>query len=393
MGRLCMSFYLDQLRSRYRRANKTEKANILDEFCQTSGYHRKYATRLLSQRSASRRKAIPERRGRKKAYDPEALLPALKAIWLATDQMCGKRLKAAMPLWLPFYETHYGRLDAQVRGQLLTMSGATIDRLLQPCRQKLPKRLTGTKPGSLLKHHIPIQTNQWDERQPGFLEADMVAHCGSTLLGDFVWSLTLTDIYSGWTENGAVWNKGAQGVVSQIQAIEAQLPFPILGFDCDNGLEFLNHHLIRYFQKRPVPVQFTRSRPYHKEDNAHVEQKNWTHVRQLFGYYRIDNASLIPLMNDLYQQEWSLLHNYFYPVMKLQSKEQVQTKVKKLYDKPKTPYQRLMESEAVSEQQKQRLTATFQTLNPFELKANLETKLKSIFNKIELKLRKKKTGI
>lgn len=151
------------------------------------------------------------------------------------------------------------------------MSAATIDRLLQPCRFRYPKRLCGTKPGSLLKQHVEVKTNQWREDRPGFMEADTVAHCGTSLLGSFIWSITLTDIYSGWTENAAVWNKGAEGVLSQIELIESHLPFPILGFDCDNGSEFLNHHLIRYLQKREKPVQFTRSRPYHKGDNAHVE--------------------------------------------------------------------------------------------------------------------------
>jgi len=221
----------------------------------------------------------------------------------------------------------------------------------------------------------------------------LVAHCGTSLMGDFVWSLTLTDIYSGWTENCAVWNKGARGVVDQTHDIEENLPFSILGFDCDNGSEFLNHHLIRYFQKRPVPVQFTRSRPYHKDDNAHVEQKNWTHVRQLFGYYRIEDKTLLDDMNDLYANECSDLRNFFYPAMKLIDKQRIQSKIKKVHDKAKTPYQRLMESPHITEQQKKTLTEKYQQLNPFTLRNNLERKLKLIFNKIDLHLKGRNVAI
>lgn len=388
MGRLCMDLYLEQLKKRYIGADRATKALILDEFCSNSGFHRKHAIRLLSKKLVKRTfgKKPADGRGRKKIYEPEALLAPLKQIWFATDQMCGKRLKAAIPIWLPFYELTYGALNSHVQTQLLAMSEATIDRLLLPTRNQFPKRLCGTKPGSLLKKHIPIKTDQWDEKQPGFVEADLVAHCGTTLLGDFIWSLTLTDIYSGWTENRAVWNKGATGVVDQIHDIENNLPFEILGFDCDNGSEFLNQYLIKYFQKRPNPVQFTRSRPYHSNDNAHVEQKNWTHVRQLFGYHRIEDKTLLDKMNTLYKNESSLLHNYFYPATKLIDKRRIQSKIKKIHDKPQTPYQRLMASKHISAEQKEQLTDIYKKLNPFDLKKNQEAKLKSIFLQIDLHL-------
>jgi|SRR3990167_1890685 len=273
------------------------------------------------------------------------------------------------------------------------MSEATIDRLLQPERVRFPRRLGGTKPGSLLKKHIPIKTDQWNEQTPGFVEADTVAHCGESLMGDFVWSITLTDIYSSWTENRAVWGKGAEGVVKQIEDIESNLPFLIFGFDCDNGSEFLNYHLIRYFEHRTDPVQFTRSRPYHKDDNAHVEQKNWTHVRQLFGYYRIEDKALIDAMNDVYKNECSLLHNYFYPSMKLIDKHRVQAKIKKIHDKPQTPYQRILASKHINAAQKERLTAIYKTLNPFELKMSLEAKLKNIFARIDVRLKGRNIAI
>ena len=263
--------------------------------------------------------------------------------------------------------------------------------MLKPLRSRHPRGLGGTKPGSLLKKNIPIKTNQWNEGKPGFVEADTVAHCGTSLAGSFVWSITLTDIYSGWTENAAVWNKGAHGVLTQIQLIENRLPFTLLGFDSDNGSEFLNYHLVNYFQKRNNPIQFTRSRPYHKGDNAHVEQKNWTHVRQLFGYFRYENPELVILMNDLYQNEFALLHNFFYPAMKLKDKVRIQSKIKKCYDKPQTPYQRLMSSEHVSEIQKEKLTLIFQELDPFELQQKIQSKLKNIFRYVDIKL-KGRTG-
>jgi hypothetical protein len=373
---------------RYFQTDKRGKSMILDEFCATSGLSRKHVIAMFNGLPLSRKdNPIP----RKKLYDPCLVLEPLKAIWLATDQMCGKRLKAAIPLWLPYY-MKLNALSEDVKQKILSMSPRTIDRLLKPLRSKYQKRMCGTKPGSLLKKHIPIKTNQWNESQPGFVEADTVAHCGTSLLGNFVWSITLTDIYSGWTENAAVWNKGAHGVMSQLKLIEERLPFNLLGFDCDNGSEFLNYHLLEYFQIRSKPVQFTRSRPYHKGDNAHVEQKNWTHVRQLFGYYRFEDPQLVLLMNDLYQNEFSLLHNYFYPAMKLQDKIRIQSKIKKHYDSPKTPYQRLMASDEINILQKEKMRQTFELLNPFELQQRIQQKLKNIFRLVDLKLKGRSTG-
>jgi hypothetical protein len=200
--------------------------------------------------------------------------------------MCSKRLKAALPIWLPFYEQAHGALAPEVREKLLRISPAAIDRLLRKVRARYPRKgLSGTRAGpAALKHKIPVRTDNWDIDRPGFLEADAVAHCGSSLAGNFVWSLTFTDILSQWTENRAVWNKGAKDVVARVQEVEGELPFALLGFDVDNGSEFLSWHLCRYFLERPSPVEFRRSRPYKKNDQAHVEQKNWTHVRQLLGY-------------------------------------------------------------------------------------------------------------
>ena len=281
--------YLEAIHVRYKKASRKGRTLILDEFCATTGHHRKHAIRLL--RGFKRfTRPKPGKRGRRPVYDhPDLLLP-LKRIWLAANLPCSRRLKAIIAVWLPGYTQHFGDLFPKIHDLLRKISPATIDRLLVPVRVQYNKRgRTTTKPGTLLKRHIPIQTNQWDETRPGFLEADSVAHCGESLAGQFAYTLDFVDIATGWTEQRAVWGKGEMGVLEQINNLEKMLPFPLLGFDCDNGSEFLNHHLLRHFTQRKSPVRFTRSRAYHKDDNAHVEQKNWTHVRQWLGHARLDH--------------------------------------------------------------------------------------------------------
>lgn len=367
--------YLIEIRERYRHAKRCEQTKILDEFCAICRYNRKYAIRLLQKPLVFKK----IKRGAHKHYGP-GILKVLTSIWLKSDQMCSKRLKAILPTWLPLYEQKYGKIPDAITQKLLSISPSSIDRLLRPLKVKHPsKRLCGTKPGTLLKHQIPIKTSNWDITKPGFAEADTVAHCGHSLEGDFVWSLTFTDICTGWTENRATWNKGAHGVIEQIRDIEEMLPFELLGFDSDNGSEFLNHHLWTYFVGRPKPVQFTRSRPYHKNDNAHVEQKNWSHVRQLLGYYRLDKIEIKDLLNDLYKNEWSQYQNHFCPTMKILSKERVNAKYYKKYEDPKTPYQRLLESPYISQEEKIALKKVHETLNPFDLKEQIEVKLRDVF--------------
>src|SRR5574340_146224 len=295
--------YLETIYLRYKKASVKERTLILDEFCLNCGYHRKHAIRLLN-RFKRFTKPQPKKRGRPSTYRKPSVLEPLKKIWLAANLPCAKRLKVIVPLWLPSYVKEFGSLSLDVVQSLRRISPATLDRLLEPTRVKYRGRgRTTTKPGTLLRKQIPIKTNQWDETKPGFLEADTIAHCGETLLGQFVYTIDTVDIATGWTEQRAVWGKGESEVLQQIQDIEDSLPFPLLGFDSDNGSEFLNWHLMRHFNQRHNTVQFTRSRPYHKDDNAHVEQKNWTHVRQLFGYYRFDNQAVVELMNDLYSNE------------------------------------------------------------------------------------------
>jgi len=369
--------YLLAIWERYQRVGRRFKSKILDEFCAVCGYTRKYAIGLLS-RKPRRRQCKP---GPRRRYDGQVLEP-LKVIWLAAEQMCSKRLKAALPLWLPFYEQEHGPLVEAVRKKLLQISAASIDRLLKKERARYRgKGLCGTRPGGLLKHQIPIRTDNDDVDRPGFLEADTVAHCGNSLAGDFIWSLTFTDIFCQWTENRATWNKGAEGVLGQVKDVEANLPFELLGFDVDNGSEFLCFHLWRYLLDRPRPVPLTRSRPYRKNDQAHVEQKNWTHVRQLLGYQRLEQPELVPLINELYRT-WGLLHNFFCPNLKLLSKTRKGAKTIRKYSPPQTPYQRLLESKHLSQEQKQKLQNRFHQLNPLQLKREIEQKLKLVLNKV-----------
>jgi hypothetical protein len=371
--------YLAAIVKRYRAASRTLKSVILNEFCSACGYHRKHALRLLRTFKRFTQKP-PAKRGRKPIYDAETLLVPLKRIWKAANLPCSKRLKAIIPLWLPGYAKTYGPISQQTAGALLRISPPTIDRILKPVRTEYTKhgRAT-TKPGTLLKNHIPVKTNQWDETRPGFLEADTVAHCGSSTEGLYANTIDCVDIATGWTEQRAIWGKNYQDVIDQIKDIERSLPFPILGFDADNGSEFLNHHLLRYLTERTRPIQFTRSRAYKKDDNAHVEQKNWTHVRQWLGYDRLDSSRVVPLMNALYTSEWRLFLNFFCPSVKLLEKKRIASKTVKRYDKPKTPYQRILESADVSAESKQQLKEQYKTLNPFELRKSLEEKLKKIF--------------
>jgi hypothetical protein len=380
MGRKEKLAYLRVIRPRYKTADRRTKARILDEFCAVCGYNRKYATRLLN----AQPKRGKTKRGKKPKYTGQLFMQVLQAIYKASDFMCSDRLKAAIPVWLPHYEQTHKPVDDDTRTLLLSVSPATIDRLLSPIRARVGKGLCGTRPGTLLRSQIPVRTANWDINSPGYMEADTVAHCGNSLAGEFVWSLTMTDIHSQWTECRAVWNKAADGVLAQIRDIERGLPFELLGFDCDNGSEFINHNLVNFFKNRPKPVHFTRSRPYKKNDNAHVEQKNWTHPRHLLGYYRIDDMTLVDLINDLYANEWSLLQNHFCPSLKLIEKVKFGSKFHKIYDKPITPYQRILYSDKISQENKAILTLLHNRLNPFKLKKSIEAKLNNIFKLIRV---------
>jgi len=372
--------YFLTLAQRYHKSTREQKSEILREFCANTGYHPKHAIRKLNAfRPTHRTKKPPRKRGPKSKYDKPEVLKPLQQIWLTANLPCSKRLKAILPEWISHYQSEFGFLSTKTLGLLETISPATMDRVLKPCRINFTgKGRSTTKPGLILKHHIPIKTNQWDESKPGFLEADTVAHCGVSLAGDFVYTLDTTDIATGWTEQRAIWGKGEVEVVKQLQDIESCLPFPLLGFDCDNGSEFLNWHLIRHFQNRKLPIQITRSRPYHKDDNAHIEQKNWTHVRQWLGYSRFENPKIVPALNDLYRNEWRLFLNFFLPSTKLIEKKRIGSKIVKRHDDPLTPYRRALASPFVSNTTKNVLRELLRTLNPFKLRKIIDEKIAEI---------------
>lgn len=378
--------YLGAIRERYEKARRTEKTRILDEFCAVCGYTRKYAIRVLRNQASARRM----RPGPKARYGPE-VVRHLAILWRAMNCICSKNFKAALPLWLPLYRGH--ELTPEIRRLLLRMSPATIDRLLAPERRAAQLRGISTTRAqkAWIRSKIPIELLNSKITEPGFVEADTVAHCGASGAGSFAHSLTLTDLFSAWTENRACLGKDALAVLEQIKSIERGLPFILKGFACDNGTEFLNESLHSHFTERNHrPIKFVRRRPYQKNDAAHVEQKNFTHVRQLFGYERIDNPDLVGLMNEIYREYWNPLQNFFIPTLKLKEKARVGSRIQKRYDPPETPCERLLKSEQVPNALKLRLAEHRQRLNPFTLKLKLDQKLKIFFELVDISKRSKK---
>jgi len=306
-------------------------------------------------------------------------LGVLQRLYQACDFACGKRLVTLLPQWLAQHERQEGAYPEGQKPRILSLSAATLDRHLRPVRRKLGvKGRCGTRPGSLLKTQILTRCGPWNEELPGFLEMDTVAHCGSSMRHAFVWTLTTTDIATGWTECRGVWNKQVTGIIDSLQDIDTHLPFTIQGLDCDNGSEFINRPLLRYVDHHPDKPIFTRSRPYRKNDNAHVEQKNWTHVRRLWGYARIDNRDVLDAINDLYRNEVSWMHNLFMVHAKLIEKTRVGSKIRRRHDTPKTPLQRLLESGHGDPSRVAYYQNLQESLNPFELRDTIQRKIRDI---------------
>lgn len=349
---------------RYRSAERAERSRILEEFVASTGYHRKYALTLLNHPLS---KASAHKQRRRPRQYPFAVQQALVSCWRAANGICSKRLVPYLPELVTVLERHGElRLDQQTKTRLLTLSPATADRLLQPERQRnKPHGLGTTKPGTLTKDAIPIRTfADWDEAQPGFSEIDLVAHGGESAKGEYLHTLTMTDVATGWTECLALRNRGQQVVFRALVRARGRLPFPLLGIDSDNGVEFINMHLLRYCQDEQLT--FTRSRPYKKNDQAYVEQKNWSIVRQLVGYARYEGETAYEALQRLYDVV-RLYTNFFQPNLKLLSKERVGGKVKKKYDAAKTPYQRVLASRQVTQEAKAALQEQYVTLNPVTL--------------------------
>lgn len=362
--------YMKQLRTRYRKASKTEKGRILDEFVKTTGYHRKHATAVLN----GRREQVqgPIRRPRRAQYGAEEA-DALAALTDLFDDICSKRLRAAMDVELPrLHEAGVLRLNSTCYENLMRVSPATMDRLRARYRPRQGHRGGFTKPGTLLKHQIPIRTwADWTEDRPGFCEIDLVDHSGGQIVRgrDHAWTLCITDVKTGWTECVAVRNKAQVHVFAAIRRARQRLPFPLLGIDSDSGSEFINDQLYRYCVKEEIT--FTRGRAGRKNDNAYVEQKNWSVVRRAVGYGRYDNPEQIDLLDTLYAR----LHfyvNFFLPVLKLKEKIREGSKVKRIYDDPQTPYARALASDHVSEEDKAELREAYGHLDLPELRRRID---------------------
>ena len=356
--------YLARIRPRYLKASKEKKSVILNEYCEATGLVRKYVIRILSAKVSDKDKKDHVRKKRKPVYDTFVVIK-LKELWKLMDYPCGLRMKPMLSEWIRKLKS-FGEiiLSEEVENKLLKISASTIDRKLVKARtEEHRKTFSTTKPGSLLKSQIPIRTSSWEETQIGFCELDTVAHCGSSTAGLFAYTLNLVDILTGWDESETVLGKGEKGIVSALKNIEQRLPFPLRGIDPDNGGEFINYSMIEYCAENKTG--FTRGRPYKKNDNAHIEQKNWTHVRKTFGYSRIEDEEIIKKMNELNRNEIRLYKNFFQANVKLAKKERVgknKEKIKKVHDEAKTPYQRVLDCNQVGEENKIKLREVYEKL-------------------------------
>ena len=401
-----------QVALRYKKAGKKEKGIILSEFTRTTGYNRSYAARVLRQKAKvkivrqiktrgfnvvvfedGRRKKSKQKRIKAKKYD-QKVSSVLKKIWVICDCICSKRLGPFLPTVILVLE-RFGeiKVDEKTKKKLLKISPATIDRLLKNTKKsyQFKKGFSTTKPGTLLKNKIKIRTfSDWDDLRPGFFEIDLVAHCGEVNAGEYVFSLNFTDVYSGWVEPEAVMGKSQYRVFNRLKKVEQNLAFPILGIDSDNDSPFINAHLFKYCEINKIT--FTRCRANRKNDQCHVEQKNYSVIRRAIGYNRYDSEEELKIIRELYQN-LRLYVNFFQPVMKLKEKTRNGAKVTKKYDKAKTPYQRLLESKSLNQKVKDKLKAQYVKLNPAWLKRNLERLQNKLLKYSALKEKLRRTKI
>lgn len=376
MSREATKEYVVRMRERYKAMkNKKAKGRILDDFCETTELERKHAIKVLRARTEPL-----GRSGRKPVYGP-AVAEALKWIWLAASQPCSKLMHPVLDCYVTSYEKRHGSFPAEVRQQVLAVSPSSMDRLLRSARLSGLRRRRSPMGVAAVKREVPIRAGEWNVAEPGWIEADTVSHGGGMTEGSYVWSLTLTDVLTQWTEVRVMWCRGSEATFVRIREVENAMPFPMLGFDSDNGPEFMNWHLHAYFKNRNPAVSFTRSRAYHKNDNAHVEQKNGTHVRGLLGHERIDDHECVEALNQA-TVLWSLWKNLFCPVMKLVSKTQEGHRYKKVYDKPRTPAQRVLECAIVCPSVKRALRKLIDTTDCFTLKQLVDNKLLEVFDAI-----------
>lgn len=366
---------LEVVRPRYLQASKEEKQKILDEFTCATGYHRKHAIRVLKKRVSKTRRR--KQTGYPMIYQGE-VVQALEQIWEIYGHLCSKRLQPFLPEAIRVLERCQEiELSEETKELLLKISSASIDRCLRPIRLTTRHGLSTTKPGSLLKTLIPVRTfTEWDEEQPGFLEIDLVAHCGNTTEGQFLCTLTCTDLCTGWTEVTGLLHRSQETVSEALCRVRQRLPFPLLGIDSDNGGEFINDLLYRYCLTEKIT--FTRSRPYQKNDQAHVEQKNWSVVRHTVGYDRWETEQELALLESIYD-DLRLYINFFQPSLKLMAKERIGNKTIKRYDTAQTPYQRVLERKDISLEAKARLVHIYVQLNPAELRRRIDQKIAQLW--------------
>lgn len=364
-----------EVQPRYLKASKAEKQKILDEFTASTGYHRKYAIRMLKH-GYKRRAHKPK--GRTAIYRGE-VVEALEQIWEIYGRICSKRLHPYLPEGIKVLERcGVLTLSVETKDLLLRMSRSSMDRCLAPARFNKPHGLSTTKPGTLLKKNIPVRTfADWNEDKPGFMEVDLVAHCGDTTAGQFLNTLTCTDVCTGWTEPIALLKRSQEAVRDAIDAMRPELPFDLLGIDSDNGSEFINDLLYRYCLGHEIT--FTRSRPYKKNDQAHVEQKNWSVVRHVIGYDRLESEEQHAILTSIYQ-DLRLYVNFFQPVLKLIAKERIGNKVVRKYDIARTPYQRVIEREDISLARKAQLLNAYLCLNPAKLRNQIDQKVLQLWS-------------
>lgn len=355
------------MRVRYQRRDRAGRGPLLEEFCEVTGYERKYALKLLLGHRPGPARSAAVRKSRGAVYGA-AELRAILPIWRTAGEPCGKRLVAVLRQWLPWSEKEHGALEAVVRSKVLRASPATLDRLLSS--QRRGRSAARPRAGTEVRRQVPLREHPCTAAAPGWLQADTVFHCGSSTRGSFVCSLVLVDTATQWSILRATWNHSDHAIHGRIAEEEQRLPFPLLGIHTDNGGEFINHTLVRHFRDRPVPVVQTRSRPYCKNDNCHAEQKNRVLIREFAGYERLGHPELAAALDDLLQ-DWSLYQNLFMPTLKLERKERRGTKVKKRSEPARTPCERLLASPAVSEAAKAKLRQLQSGTNPFGLRARI----------------------
>jgi hypothetical protein len=361
-----------RLSESYWKASRRDKTLILNSYCLATSLSRKYAIGLLRNPPERESGARRRRRGRPVKYGAKAI-EVLEAIWVAADYPWSVRLKTMIPYWLPWARKRV-KVPAAVEAELLAMSARTMDRRLSAVRVAGRRRLYGrTKPGVLLKHQIPVRTDRWNVTEPGWGEIDLVSHSGPSAAGEFAHSVNFTDIHSTWVETRAVLGKGQTGILRALNNIQQELPFELRGLDSDNGSEFINHHVVSFCKKHKI--QFTRGRPYKKDDNAHIEQKNWTHVRRLVGWERIDDPRAVAALDELYHGDWRLMMNLFQPSVKLLRKERIGSRVRRVYDQPATPLDRLLQSSQPPAGRLAELLALRDQIDPFELSNRIQAKI------------------